>query len=189
MLFIQKMTEPPTLDMDDTDFDWVLEPSICLKSEVVIYLLRQSGFELSEEELTTTPTLKQENISYLEFLKVVTPLLVKSEVNGSGKTLAGLTFGTFQLAVQALSAVFGTIDGDGNGFITVGGMQEFLTRLDGMKTSKTEAKEAIEIADKDGDGQLDWNEFRNIVIKGHLVGQFDSDCSDVDSEDDTESYV
>merc|ERR1712110_596849 len=123
-----------------------------LKPGVVRDLLKNNGLEVSDEKELEN----QEDVCYDEFLRYVTALLIKNEVKGSGKTLAGLTFGTFQLAVQTLAEVFRISDGDANGFITVAEMQEFMTILDGVEISNEETKEVLEIADKDGDGKVDW---------------------------------
>ena len=180
-MFNQKRRELSESDSEDSD--GISDYSKTLTSRAVIDMLRNNGLELSDDEVKTIACLKQPNICCHEFMKVVITLLVKSEVKSSGKPLAELTFATFQLAVQGLRELFKANDADGNGFITIGEMQKFMSKMDGKKASKKEAKTAIQIADKDGDGQMDWREFRDIFIKD-LLGDSDdsSDEEDIDSD-------
>ncbi|GAU31269.1 hypothetical protein TSUD_153440 [Trifolium subterraneum] len=77
--------------------------------------------------------------------------------------------GYLQWYLEVLSEImFYRFDEDNNNFISVEEFSHFKTELDNHETNFEEAKNIVSSNDIDGDGQLDIDEFINILIL-HLV--------------------
>ena len=72
----------------------------------------------------------------------------------------GKPFNTKQLMKE-----FRAFDKDGNGFITAAELRQVVTKLGDYaheKFTEYEVDEFIRVADKDGDGRLNWEEFKKM---------------------------
>merc|ERR1712142_122737 len=130
------------------------EDSATLASSAVLDLLRNKGLEITEERAA----LVVNEMSSSQFLTLVMDFLKEDFAKGSDQA-TNVFFRCFLLALQCLLETFNLGDKDGNGKITVGEMQKW------AEMCKKDAEKEIKEFDRDGDGQMSFEEFRDEILK------------------------
>lgn len=95
--------------------------------------------------------------------RFVRQMFAEASRNGNGRTLSYVEFVEFLESKSSsqidVDTLFNCYDLDRNGFIEPKELRKVMKRLTGEKLSKSDIEEMIRVADRNGDGLLDKNEF------------------------------
>lgn len=118
----------------------------------LLYAMSQFGEEPTKEEIDEMILLVDENgdgeIDFDEFLT-----LMRLRMGDSGEE-----------AEQNLRDVFNVFDADGSGFIDHNEMRTICAKL-AQDLTDEEINQLIEVADKDGDGEISFEEFKTLLLE------------------------
>lgn len=168
------------LDGDsDGEIDWREFAAVIQRvQEEALHDLERQQFEEERAKMTDSHSLAMEQLSLLEGERG--GLIKESKKVHSSKAAQAVAakFNTQIMEVvqrrqregddSDIKSIFESFDADGNGVLTrnelVNGLREF-----GIKLTKAEKEELLQILDEDGDDEIDWQEFAG-VIKTALQG-------------------
>jgi len=132
-------------------FDVDQNGTICPKELGIV--MRALGQNPSEAELKEMMEDADDNgdgvIEFQEFLGLMTVLINKVDEDKKEENL-----------LQA----FHIFDKDGDGFISVGELKDFFHNLGEMTLNDEDIREMISAADMNGDGKLDYQEFKRMMF-------------------------
>ncbi|XP_015423458.1 PREDICTED: calcium-binding protein 5 isoform X2 [Myotis davidii] len=118
-------------------------------------LMRTMGYMPTEMELTELGQQIRMNlggrVDFDDFVELMTPKLLAETVG--------------MIGVQELRDAFKEFDGNGDGAITLGELQQAVRRLLGEALSARELAEVVREADVNGDGTVDFEEFVKMMSR------------------------
>jgi len=138
-------------------FDADKSGAICIKELGVV--MRALGQEADDEELEDIMKEFDENndgvISFNEFVEIMKERIKTHEEEQE----------------HELHEAFQVFDKDGDGYITVSELREFFHGIGEIALTDVDIKEMIKAADVDNDGQMDYFEFRKMMLKNREIDE------------------